>query len=168
VIHQVHAGLKGQWNTVNFPHVDDSNGNNIISIVLEDDITVSPYFFLWALRATEAYYTPLQMKLHEELKEAVALDIIANPIATTNPDDLTTHYVDQFYKSHAAIPLIFGASLAKQDLDPVHSPVSLEIRNSFSPFLFRSFLSLFYLFHHFQSCWNLGNCHISCCLGCIY
>lgn len=156
--------MKGQWYFVN--HLKNSNVDNkennkesnkddsiSISIVLEDDIVVSPFFFLWIIRSTNAYYTESQQELHKKLKEAIYLDILDNPTSTTHSKNLTTHHINKFYKDRIGEPLILGISLSKQYLDSTHHPMELEIRNNFSPFLYRYLLFLFiyfiHLFHYF-------------------
>jgi hypothetical protein len=116
--------------------VSTEKEEEVISIVLEDDVVVSPYFFLWVLRAQHVYYTSEQRETHSQLVKAVENDIELSRETMT----MTTPHVDQFYLDHAGQgePLIIGISLAKQTGDVIHTPVDLEIRNHNSPFLLRS------------------------------
>lgn len=143
-LHQTHVGLKGQWYLVNYPKHQEDKSNETISIVLEDDVVVSPFFFLWVVRSMNSYYTQSQQELHKELKEAINLDILDNSLSKTNSTNITTHHIDNFYKNHIGEPLILGISLSKQYLDPVHHPMELEIRNNFSPYLYRFLQFIFY------------------------
>ena len=146
VLRQSHVGLKGQWYFVNYLKNYDNQSEDLISIVLEDDVVVSPFFFLWVMRSTNAYYTQSQQELHKELKEAIDLDILDNPISTTISRNITTHHINRFYKNHIGEPLILGISLSKQYLDPVHHPIELEIRNNYSPYLYRYFIFQFLIY----------------------
>lgn len=105
--------------------------------MLEDDVVVSPFFFLWIVRSTNAYYSQSQKELHEKLNEAIKLDILDNPISSTHSNNLTTHHIDKFYQDNIGNILIFGISLSKQYFDAAHHPIELEIRNQYSPFLYR-------------------------------
>jgi hypothetical protein len=139
-LHPSHVGLIGQWKTVNDGRVEGKNSDEVMTIVLEDDIVVSPFYFLWLLRAINEYYTPEQVQLHRELSQAVADDILT----TRQQLILQTTHVDDFYRNHAGRgePLIIGLSLSKQSLDTVHFPADLEIRNHHSPHLMRYDLEL--------------------------
>ena len=135
-LHSSHVGLKGQWRTINSETPDD-----VISVVLEDDIVVSPYFFLWMTRAVNSYYTSQQIELHRDLLEAVRADVFENERAENSPETLpTTFHVDQFYRNQAGrgVPVMLGLTLAKQYSDIVHYPAELEIRNHNAPYLLKS------------------------------
>jgi hypothetical protein len=133
-LHPAHVGLVGQWRTVNSV---SGTSDEVISIVLEDDVVVSSYFFIWLFRAVDSYYTPHQRGLHHQLVTVIQKDIERSEM--NNLSTASTSHVDQFYRDHAGRgePLIFGISLAKQTGDIAHTPVDLEIRNQNSPFLFR-------------------------------
>lgn len=108
---------------------------DVMTIVLEDDVIVSPFFFLWVLRAINHYHTPEQVQLHQQLSQAIASDISAS----VQQRILITSHVDDFYRQHAGRgePVIIGLSLSKQSLDTVHYPAELEVRNHHSPHLMR-------------------------------
>lgn len=108
---------------------------DLISIVLEDDVVVSSFFFLWLIRAINTYYTSQQIHIHMELLNAINKDIEISK----KEQILRTTNIDEFYEKYAAqgSPVILGISLAKQNYDIVHHPVELEIRNNYSPFLLR-------------------------------
>jgi hypothetical protein len=54
--------------------------------VFEDDLQLSPYYFVWARSAVEKYYQGGQRRLHERLLAAVREHIATNGTATGPPD----------------------------------------------------------------------------------
>lgn len=133
-LHPVHVGLAGQWKSVTDWNAQETE-REVMTIVLEDDVVVSSFYFLWLLRAINKYYTPEQVQLHQKLSQAVTNDIDLS----TQRQILTTSHVDDFYRNHAGRgePIILGLSLSKQSLDTIHYPAKLEVRNHHSPHLLR-------------------------------
>ena len=131
-LHPLHVGLTGQWKSVTDQQETEQE---VMTIVLEDDVVVSSFYFLWLLRAINKYYSPEQVQLHQKLFQAVNNDIDVS----TQRRILTTSHVDDFYRNHAGRgePVILGLSLSKQSLDTIHYPAELEIRNHHSPHLLR-------------------------------
>ena len=67
-LHATNVGLVSQWLNVWIPASDHE-----AAFILEDDMEVSPYFFVWAVRAAEKYYIrdTAQQTLHAQLLDAV-------------------------------------------------------------------------------------------------
>lgn len=74
----------GQWFTIWTP-----TNNQEAAFILEDDMEVSPYFFTWAVRATEKYYANdvQQRGLHQQL-----LNAVTEHVGTTGETFLTVFF----------------------------------------------------------------------------
>eukprot|EP01032_Pedospumella_encystans_P010486 gene10486-12250_t len=133
-LHATNVGLVSQWLNVWIPASDHE-----AAFILEDDMEVSPYFFVWAVRAAEKYYIrdTAQQTLHAQLLDAVEKfteSDAAVPDGRTN--NSTNTPLQEFIRTSAGRPLLYGICLQKQHLDPNHHPKKLLIRNGHRPFLY--------------------------------
>lgn len=137
------VGLASQWYDAWIPVTDEE-----VAFIFEDDVEVSPLFYVWSHRAMVEYFTNdvSQREKHLHLLQAVRnhiewLDERLNENRTNSGSDspssiLSSPHLDEFVLKYAGHPLLYGICLQKQHLDTFHYPQKLEIRNFHRPYLY--------------------------------
>jgi hypothetical protein len=102
---------------------------------------VSPYFFEWASKAVDKYYSNNKelQKLHLAILQAIRQKIAQWKQDNTVADDSSSSFYDfsSFVESYLGYPLFYGVCLQKQALDPQRYPKSVLLRTAGRPFLYR-------------------------------
>jgi hypothetical protein len=102
---------------------------------------VSPYFFEWASKAVDKYYSNNKelQKLHLAILHAIRQKIAQWKQDDTVADDSSSSFYDfsSFVESYLGYPLFYGVCLQKQALDPQRYPKSVLLRTAGRPFLYR-------------------------------
>lgn len=126
-------GLGGQWHYSWAP-----SSEREVAFIFEDDIEVSPYFFVWAHRAATKYYAndSAQVAAHWKLLDAVRAHIKGNHSEDESGRVAAGSPLDEFNRLFAGHPLLYGVCLQSQHLDPLHFPKKLTISNGHRPFLY--------------------------------
>lgn len=79
-----------------------------------------------------------QKEIHRDLLQAVRGHIKVDGskrIVNDSIDSWST--LEAFAAKYAGDPILFGACLQKQNLDPSHYPKKLELHTGYRPFLYR-------------------------------
>jgi hypothetical protein len=84
--------------------------------------------------AVRTYYTSYVKRIHLELLGAVRLHVHEDGAFV---DGVGLSYLDMFAKKYSGVPILYGICLQQQQLDTVHEPKKLKIRNNNSPFMHR-------------------------------
>jgi hypothetical protein len=148
-----HLGLQKQWLYVWKPR-----SWNEFAIVLEDDVEVSPYFYLYGKKAVEAYYlqTAETISLHTMILNHVKLrvQILKSKWNITDLGDLVELTEEQrqkvqddeeeediwdfekILKEYAGIPALYGICLQKQMISPTHFPKRFHVFTASRPYLY--------------------------------
>ena len=110
-------GLPLQWYSA-WDATDDSEA----CFVFEDDVEVSPLYFLWSVQAVNKYHTRANHQAHEDLFNR-----------SYDPQGM-----EDYAKKYAGKGVMYGVCLQNQHLDPSHYPMraSNSIHTSKGPFLY--------------------------------
>lgn len=101
---------------------------------------MSPYFFTWASQVAEKYYESTvsnQREIHRHLLQAVRDHIKFNGSKRIHGTVESWSDLEAFAAKFAGYPILYGACLQKQNLDPSHYPKKLELHTGHRPFLYR-------------------------------
>ena len=132
----VNYGLAKQWYLA-----WDPISSNEVAFIFEDDIAVSPYFFIWTYRVLLKYYVndESQRIIQMLLLKAIENHIKNNGTVIENQEGVDAEFpksIEDFVDKTAGEPLMYGICLQKQHLDAPRYPKNLEIRNGHRPFLY--------------------------------
>lgn len=151
-------GLAGQWY-----HAWQPRGEYEAAFIFEDDVEVSPYYFIWATAAVRKYYASDELRarqqrnMHWKMLRSVREHIRTNGSifvqqtagenrsgSNSNSNSRNSSkgrhfdsHIDNFVYLTAGVPLMYGICLQKQHLDPYRYPKKLRLRTGHnSPYLF--------------------------------
>lgn len=125
-------GLAQQWFSAWSP-----TSSNEVAFIFEDDLQVSPLFFVWSYRALFKYYVDDE---HQRIKQMMLLEAVKRHIGnggvSSDTSDEFPSTIEEFVTMTAGDPIMYGICLQRQHLDPARYPKELEIRNRYRPFLY--------------------------------